>query len=119
MSVLSMRKMGVRTVARRVAKRTAKGLTKSYVLGKPPPGQLQHFCKVSGSIPCASQAQCRQLLHLMYLMIMHCAMVPCVKDYNSLKDACGGDRLSNEVVFCSGALFHGPVLENFRAFCHG
>ncbi len=39
MSVLSMRKLGVRTVARRVAKRTAKGLTKSYVLGKPPPGE--------------------------------------------------------------------------------
>ena len=39
MSVLALRKLGVRTVARRVAKRTAKGLTKSYVLGKPAPGR--------------------------------------------------------------------------------
>ena len=44
-SVMSLRKMGVTTVARRVAKRTAKGLTKSYVLGKPPPGECQCLCK--------------------------------------------------------------------------
>ncbi|KAK9825807.1 hypothetical protein WJX74_009503 [Apatococcus lobatus] len=54
MSVMSLRKLGVRTVARRVAKRTAKGLTKSYVLGKPPPGaqqQQQAQAMPGGQIP--------------------------------------------------------------------
>lgn len=59
---MSLRKMGVTTVARRVAKRTAKGLTKSYVLGKPPPGASHFLCEWAAvlALDCSARFACFQ-----------------------------------------------------------